>query len=87
MTRDTDVVLNSMRDMSEESTVSTALGLIDVVNVRQDFHCQKFRLRMLGYYIRSCHVIMCNTREMWGLFYSHAMRTLPMSCHVLPHVQ
>ena len=24
--------------MSEESTVSTALGLIDVANVRQDFH-------------------------------------------------
>ena len=38
--------------------------------------CQKFWLRMLGYYIRSCHVIMRNTRETWGLFYLRAMRTL-----------
>ena len=42
---------------------------------------QKFRSCMLGYYIRSCHVITCNTHEMWGLIYSCAMRTLPMSCH------
>ena len=41
---------------------------------------QKFRLCTLGYYIRSCHVIMCNMRETWGLFYSRATRTLPMSC-------
>ena len=43
---------------------------------------QKFRSCMLGHYNRSCHVIMCNTREMWGLIYSHAMRMLPTSCHV-----
>ena len=48
---------------------------------------QKFWLRTLGYYIRSCHVITCNMRKMWGLFYLCAMRTLPMSCHVLPHMQ
>ena len=48
---------------------------------------QKFRLCMLGYYIRLCHIIMCNKCEMWGLFYSRTMRTLPMSCHVLPDVQ
>ena len=49
--------------------------------------CQKCWLRMLGYYIRLCHIIMCNMHETWGLFCSHAMRTLPTSCHVLPHVQ
>ena len=49
--------------------------------------CQKFRSRMLGYYIRSCHIITRNMHEMWGLFYSHAMRTLPTLCHVLQHVQ
>ena len=38
ITRDAHFVLNSVRDMSKESTVSTALGLIDVANVRQDFH-------------------------------------------------
>ena len=37
---------------------------------------------MLGYYIRLCHVIMCNTSDTWGLFYLRAMRTLPISCHV-----
>ena len=30
---------------------------------------------------------MCNTHEMWGLFYLRSMKTLPMSCHVLQHVQ
>ena len=25
--------------------------------------------------------------KMWGLIYSHAMSTVPMSCHVLPHMQ
>ena len=38
---------------------------------------QKFRSRMLGHYNRSCHVIMCNTHEMWGLIYSCAMRSVP----------
>ena len=42
---------------------------------------------MLGYYIRSCHVIMCNMHKMWGLLYLRTMRTLPMSCHVLLHMQ
>ena len=45
---------------------------------------QKFRSRILGHYIRSCHITMCNTCETWGLIYSHAMRTLPTSCHVVP---
>ena len=49
--------------------------------------CQKFRLHILGHYIRSCHIITCNMHETWGLFYSHTMRTLPMSCHVVLHVQ
>ena len=49
--------------------------------------CQKFRSCTLGYYIRSCHIITCNMCETGGLFYSHAMRTLPTSCHVLQHVQ
>ena len=48
---------------------------------------QKFRSCMIGHYNRSCHVIMCNMHEMWGLIYSHAMRTVPMSYHVLPHMQ
>ena len=48
---------------------------------------QKLRLRMIGHYSRSCHVIMHNTCEMWGLIYLCAMRTVPMSCHMLPHVQ
>ena len=43
--------------------------------------CQKFRLCMLGYYIRSCHVITHNTCETWGLIYLCAMRTLLTSCH------
>ena len=30
---------------------------------------QKFRSRIVGYYIRSCHVIMCNKHETLGLFY------------------
>ena len=34
---------------------------------------------MLGHYIRSCHVITCNTCKTWGLFYLRAMRTLPTS--------
>ena len=38
---------------------------------------------MLGYYIRSRHVIMCSMHETWGLFYSRAMRTLP---HIMPCV-
>ena len=42
---------------------------------------------MLGYYIRSCHVVMCNMRETWDLFYLRKMRTLPTTCHMLPHVQ
>ena len=49
--------------------------------------CQKFRLRMLGPYNRSCHVIMRNMHEMWSLIYLHTMRTLPMSCHVVLHMQ
>ena len=49
--------------------------------------CQKFRLHKLGHYYRSCHVITHNMREMWGLIYSCAMRTVPMSCHVLLHMQ
>ena len=46
----------------------------------------KFGLCMLGHYNRSWHVITCNTCEMWGLIYSRAMRTVPTSCHVLPHM-
>ena len=42
---------------------------------------------MIGHYNRSCHVITPNMCKMWGLIYSCAMRTLPTSCHVLPHVQ
>ena len=42
---------------------------------------------MIGHYNRSCHVIMCNTHETWGLVNLHAMRTVPMSCHVLLYVQ
>ena len=49
--------------------------------------CQKCRSHMLGYYIRSCHVIKCNMPEMWGLIYLRTMRTLPISCHVVLHVQ
>ena len=30
---------------------------------------------------------MCNMHETWGLIYSRAMRTLPMSYHMVPHVQ
>ena len=37
---------------------------------------------MLGYYIRSCHVITCNMRETWGLFY---LRNENIA-HVMPHV-
>ena len=36
---------------------------------------QKFRLCMLGHYIMSCDIIMCNTCETWGLIYSCTMRT------------
>ena len=49
--------------------------------------CQKFRSRIIGYYIRSCHIITCTTCKTRGLIYSRAMRTLPTSCHVVPHVQ
>ena len=42
--------------------------------------CQKFRLRMLGHYIRSCHIIMRNTREMWGLIYSFTCNEVCTSC-------
>ena len=45
---------------------------------------QKFRSRMIGHYNRSCHIIMHNMCEMWGLIYLRTMRTVPMSCHVLP---
>ena len=30
---------------------------------------------------------MHNMNEMWGLIYSHTMRTVHTSCHVLPHMQ
>ena len=46
---------------------------------------QKFRSRMIGHYNRSCHVITHNTNEVRGLIYSHSMRTLPTSCHVVLH--
>ena len=46
---------------------------------------QKFGSHTLGYYIRLCHVITRNMHKTWGLFYSRAMKTLPTSCHVLPH--
>ena len=49
--------------------------------------CQKFRSHTLGYYIRLCHIITCNTHKTWGLTYLRAMRTLPTSCHMLPHMQ
>ena len=49
--------------------------------------CQKFRSCMIGHYNRLCHIITCNTCKTWGLIYSHAMRTVPMSCHMLLHVQ
>ena len=47
---------------------------------------QKFRSRMIGHYNRLCYIIMHNTHETWGLIYSHVMRTVPTSCHVLLHV-
>ena len=40
---------------------------------------------MTGHYNRSCHVIMCNMSEMWGLIYSCAMRAMLTSCNVLLH--
>ena len=49
------------------------------------FH--RVRSCMLGHYNRSCHVIICNTHELWSLSYSCTMRTVPTSWHVLPHVQ
>ena len=49
--------------------------------------CQKFRSCMLGHYIRSCHIIMHNMHETWGLIHLRTMRTLPTSCHVVLHVQ
>ena len=49
--------------------------------------CQTFRLLLLGHYIRSCHIIMCNMREMWGLIYLHTMRTFPTSCHMVLHMK
>ena len=38
---------------------------------------------MLGYYIRSWHIVTCNMHKTWELIYLCTMRTLPMSCHVL----
>ena len=49
--------------------------------------CQKFWSLMLGHYIMSCHIITRNMREMWGLIYSHTMRTFPTSCHMVLQVQ
>ena len=43
---------------------------------------QKCRLHMLGYYIRSCHIVMCNMCEMWGLFFAHNANI----AHVMPCV-
>ena len=48
--------------------------------------CKKFRSRITGYYNRLCHIIMCNMCEGWGLIYLCAMRTMPMSCHMLLHI-
>ena len=48
---------------------------------------QNFRLHKLGFNFRLCHIITCNRCQTWGLFYSCVMRTLPMSCHVVLHVQ
>ena len=48
---------------------------------------QNFRSHELGFNFRLCHVITHHTRQMWGLFYSCTMRTLPTSCHVSQHVQ
>ena len=42
---------------------------------------------MTGPYSRSCHVTICNMHKTWGLIYSHTMRTMFMSCHMLLHVQ
>ena len=36
----------------------------------------QFRFHMIDHYIRSCHIIMHNTRETWGLIYSHPMRKI-----------
>ena len=47
--------------------------------------CQKFGLHMLGHCNSLCHVITCNMCKMWGLIYSHTMRTLPTSCHMVLH--
>ena len=47
---------------------------------------QKFRSRMLGNYIRLCHIITHNMHETWGLNYLCAMRTLPTSFHVVPQI-
>ena len=47
---------------------------------------QKFRSCMIGHCNRSCNIITCNMLEMCGLIYLCAMRTVPMSCHVLPRV-
>ena len=48
---------------------------------------QKFRSHMIGHCNRLCHIIMHNMRETWGLIYLRKMRTLPMPCHVLLHMQ
>ena len=45
---------------------------------------QKFRSCTLGYYIRLYHIIMCNMRETWGLFYSRAISE--NIAHVMPHL-
>ena len=42
---------------------------------------------MLGHYNRLCHIITHNMCKMWGLIYSHAMKIVPTSCHMLLHVQ
>ena len=47
---------------------------------------QKFRSRKTGHYNRSCHIMTHNTHETCGLIYSHKMRTVPTSCHVLLQV-
>ena len=48
---------------------------------------QKFRSSILGPYFRLCHITTCNMHETWSLIYSCAMRTFPMSCHVVLQMQ
>ena len=49
--------------------------------------CQKFRSCRIGHYNRLSDVIMHNTHKTWGLIYAHTMTTVPMSYHMIPHVQ